>query len=109
MSFIETIDRLAGHYENSDTQCAGAALLNLQTGAPAYWSRSTHANVLACRIHLDANRFGALIALERHAIEGDVFAASREYLITTLIPLNEPACDELCRVCKLLLRHPHAA
>ncbi len=96
------IDDLARQYENDDTSCKEAALLNLRIGAPAYWSKSTHANVLACAVHLDANRFGALNAVLKHERpDWPSYAAHREYLLGTLIPLNDEAREELERAKKI--------
>ena len=102
-AIIDRIDELARQYENSDAHCKDAALLNLRIGAPAYWSTSTHGNVIACAVHLDANRFGPLNAIMKHERpDWPSYGAHREYLFTTLIPLNDEAIEELARVRRLL-------
>ncbi len=100
---IAQIDALARRYENEDTKCREAALLNLRIGAAAYWSKSTHANVLACAVHLDANRFGPVNAVSKHERpDWGTYAAGRDYLLSTLIPLNDAAVAELEKARKLL-------
>lgn len=95
---LNLIDELSRRYENDDTRCKEAALLNLRLDLPAYWSRSTHANVLACAVHLDANRFGPVNAVHKHARpDWPSYAAHRPYLLSTLIPLNDEATEELKR------------
>lgn len=86
-------------FRNSWTAAEDAAVTALEAGVPAYWSTATHSNVLASDVHLTANRLGAEYALVRHARpDWPSPAAHRPALLATLIPLNQPARDELGRL-----------
>jgi len=87
------------HYRNSWTPAEEAAVNALTLGLPAYWGTATHSNVLASDVLLTANRMGAKFALAKHARpDWPSPAAHRPALLATLIPLNQPARDELGRL-----------
>lgn len=90
---IRAVGALGQVFRNDNTDRENAALDAFREGRPAFWSTATYHNQAACSFVYRANALGIESALD--VANDDVFAASRDFLLGCLIPINPAGRREL--------------